>query len=617
MVLFRKLHKWIGLAIGIQVAIWMLSGLAMGLIDHHKVTGLHDSAAAAALPISSLSGDLLEPHVIADRLTDSSPIRSMSLSSFSGRPVYRVTTADANTLYDAADGSLVMIDASLASAFANADYIGTGKILNVTEIVAPTLETRHHAGAVWRVDFDDQDETSYYISGQDGAILERRNSSWRLFDIFFMLHVMDYRGREDFNNVLVIIASLIAAWFAITGIVLFFGSFTANDFLRLIPGGAFVKDVELAVCAPHGEVVARIGATSGGRLYDELAKGGMPLPSSCGGGGTCGLCTVTLSPDAPVSAADVALIPEPQRQQGVRLSCQARAVDGLVVGVSEEVLAAERRVIEVLSARLVTPHIQEVTFAVVDGNLSYSAGSFVHIVIPPHKISCAESGLIDSIAEIWPGVWRAPRHRVKVETSRAYSLATATEDNPGRLVLNVRFMPPPDGTSGVPAGLGSSYMWNLRVGDRLKIIGPLGDFHACDSNREMIIIGGGAGMAPLRSIIRSELLHKNSSRRIQFWYGARSKQDLFYVEEFDELQKNFSNFSWQAVLSDAGRSDNWQGATGFVHLTVRDQHLRHAQDPALFEYYVCGPPLMLAATRAMLADFGVPENQVLFDDFGI
>lgn len=617
MVLFRKLHKWIGLAIGLQVAIWMLSGLAMGLLSHDRVEGHHNSVHVSQSPIAPGAGALLEPGAILARLHDGASPLDIQLLSLLDQPVYRVAMSDGVALFSARDGSRLSIDETSARTLARADYAGDGQIVEVSKIQAPTMEVRRHSGPVWRVNFEDKDDTSLYLSAEDGAILERRNASWRLFDVFWMLHIMDYQGREDFNNNFAIFFSLAAAWFAITGLVLFFDSFRFNDFLALVPGGVFLKPARLTVCAPHGEVVARISATAGGRLYDELAKADVILPSSCGGGGTCGLCVVKLDPSAAESAADKALISDEERRLGVRLSCQALAVDNLVVGVPDAVLAAEHRVIELVSGRLLTPHIRELTFDVAGGDFSYAAGSFVHIVIPPHKISYEDSELRESIAEIWLGAKSAPTHSIESETSRAYSLATAAEDHPGRIVLNVRFMPPPPDLALAHAGIGSSYMWSLRPGDKVNIIGPLGDFRVQDSGHDMIVIGGGAGMAPLRAIIRHQLLHVKSRSSIQFWYGARSETELFYVAELNELQARFANFRWHAVLSDPAQFGEWSGAKGFVHTAVERDFLQLIDNPGEFDYYVCGPPPMLAATRRMLADFGVPNSQVRFDDFGI
>jgi Na+-transporting NADH:ubiquinone oxidoreductase subunit F len=205
----------------------------------------------------------------------------------------------------------------------------------------------------------------------------------------------------------------------------------------------------------------------------------------------------------------------------------------------------------------------------------------------------------------------------KTELRRAYSLATAAEDNPGLIVLNVRFMLPPEHKSGAPAGVGSSYMWSLSVGDRLDIVGPLGDFRARDTGSDMIVIGGGAGMAPLRAIIRNELLYRKSGRKIDFWYGGRGQKDLLYATEFDELQVRHGNFHWQPVLSEPPASDGWCGPRGFVHAVAREELMNRYDLLSNCEFYICGPPPMLSASRKMLAGLGVPETRVFFDDFGI
>ena len=616
MILFRKLHKWIGLAIGIQVAIWMLSGLTMGLLDHEQVQGHHNQAMPEVRPLAELAADIIDVATILNRLPTGTQVRDIRLHSLLGRPVYRVTTASEKSLFDAASGSRVEIDAPRARAIALEDYSGQGSVSAVASLEAPSMEVRRHAGNVWRVDFDDSDETSLYISGQDGAILERRNATWRLFDIFWMLHIMDYQGRENFNNALAIIFSLTAAWLSITGVLLLFESFSRNEFLALLPGDRWQKKVRLTVRAPHGEVIARIRASSGARVYDELARHDIVLPSNCGGGGTCGLCVVDLGPSAPETAADKEVIPDHKRQNGLRLSCQAHAIDGMSVVVPEEVLAAETYGCTVIATRLLTPSIREITLHVDQGGLDYVAGSFVHVVIPPHEIQYTNGPVKSDIERAWPEFDSSATSRTDEEIRRAYSLATSQEDGSGRIVLNVRFMPPPqDGNA--PAGVGSSFMWNLSEGDALDVVGPLGDFHATDSESDMIFIGGGAGMAPLRAIIRSELRHRNSNRRIEFWYGARTCDELFYVDELNELEADHENFNWHAVLSEPGSKDAWEGLTGFVHLCVKQSVLDARESYSEFEYYVCGPPPMLAATRKMLDDYNVSNAQVFFDDFGI
>jgi Na(+)-translocating NADH:ubiquinone oxidoreductase F subunit len=617
MIWFRRLHKWIGLAIGIQVAIWMLSGLMMGLLDHDRVQGHHTRAEQRDVPLSARAHALLEPGDVLDRMPRESVVHGIHLMSFLNRPVYRIASDTKVLLLDSLSGQRIEITADVARRVARTEYSGRAAIRSVAAVQAPSMEVRRHEGAVWRVDFDDVDDTSLYVSANDGSILERRNDTWRLFDVFWMLHIMDYKQREDFNNALVILASLVAAWFSVSGLILFFDSFRREDFLALLPETWWRKRAGISVCAPHGEVVTRIDSYAGGRLYDELAKGSVFLPSNCGGGGTCGLCEVTLGPAWPESPADLRLIPEYRRRQGVRLSCQAKVADNMVVGISDEVLSAEMTTAMVVGCRFVTPFIREITLRVDNGEFDYPAGSYVHVVIPPHRSAFPKAEITDEVRSICARMKVSQPQATKTELRRAYSLATAAEDNPGLIVLNVRFMLPPEHKSGAPAGVGSSYMWSLSVGDRLDIVGPLGDFRARDTGSDMIVIGGGAGMAPLRAIIRNELLYRKSGRKIDFWYGGRGQKDLLYATEFDELQVRHGNFHWQPVLSEPPASDGWCGPRGFVHAVAREELMNRYDLLSNCEFYICGPPPMLSASRKMLAGLGVPETRVFFDDFGI
>lgn len=617
MIWIRKLHKWIGLAIGVQVALWMLSGLMMGLLDHDRVQGHHAQSEQRDRPLLARTRTLLEPGEVLDRMPREAVVQSMQLTSFLDWPVYRIESDGKVLLVDATSGRRIEVTADVARRVALTDHSGRAEIKATTPVHAPSMEVRRHQGEVWRVDFDDGDGTSLYISADDGSILERRNDTWRLFDVFWMLHIMDYRQREDFNNALVILVSLVAAWFSISGLILIFDSFRREDFLTLLPDSWWRERAGISVCAPHGEVVTRIDSYVGGRLYDELAKGSVFLPSNCGGGGTCGLCEVTLVRNWPESPADVRLIPEHRRQQGVRLSCQAKVAENMVVGISDEVLSAKVIGARVAGCRFVTPFIREITLRVDGGKFDYPAGSYVHVVIPPCRSAFEKAEVTDEVRSTCTRLKVSKPRASKADLRRAYSLATAAEDNPGLIVLNVRFMLPAGNKSGAPAGMGSSYMWSLSVGDKLDIVGPLGDFRARDTGRDMIVIGGGAGMAPLRAIIRSELLYRKSGRRINFWYGGRSKKDLLYAKEFDELQAQHESFRWQPALSEPLASDNWCGPRGFVHAVAYEELMNRHDVLANCEFYICGPPPMLSASRQMLAGLGVPETRVFFDDFGI
>ncbi|MBT8110084.1 MAG: PepSY domain-containing protein, partial [Gammaproteobacteria bacterium] len=360
MIWFRRLHKWIGLAIGIQVGIWMLSGLMMGLLDHEHVQGHHYRTVSNVAPLPASSRNVLDAVDIVELAAVATQVNDISLRSYLGGIAYQVTTAGGSQLFDAVSGSRIVVSAEDAATLAKRDYSGPGQIVSIEPVQAPAMEVRRHSGEAWRVEFDDEEATTLYVAADDGRILERRNDTWRLFDVFWMLHIMDYKEREDFNNALVILVSLIAAWFSITGVVLFFDSFRREDFLALVPGGWWRSPARIAVCAPHGEVVARVSSFVGGRLYDELARDDIVLPSNCGGGGTCGLCVVNLGPDWPVSAADRRLLSAHQREQGIRLSCQAKVANDMVVGISDEVLSAQELTAEVVECRFLTPFIREI-----------------------------------------------------------------------------------------------------------------------------------------------------------------------------------------------------------------------------------------------------------------
>lgn len=614
MIWMRRLHKWIGLVLGLQVALWMLSGFMMGWLDHEKVQGMEYRAVNDPVSIGPAAG-IIEPHLLLEQNNFFDEVSTVDLVNILGRPLYRVTSGDGVRLLDATDGTPFAIDEQVATIIAETDYAGPGSVSSVSPVDAPMIEIRKHSGPAWRVDFDDDEQTAIYVSARDGSILERRTDTWRLFDIFWMLHIMDYAEREDFNNLLVIVVGLVAAFFSITGVVLLLESFNKEDFLALLPGGGWRKSTTLTVCGPSGEVLSRIDAMAGRRLYDALAHAGIVLPSSCGGGGTCGLCEVSLAGGAPVTSADLRLIPEARLARGGRLSCQAKVTSGVAVTVSRESLNAKVRTARVADARCLTPFIREIVLELDDDSLDYRAGSYVHVIVPPHRIELGSLDVPSAVRRRWGEIANRTRSVNNGEVRRAYSLATAAPDNPGRLVLNVRLMLPE--VADAPAGAGSTYMWSLKRGDCVELVAPLGEFHAEPGSSAVVVIGGGAGMAPLRAIIRDQLLHAKSGRQIDFWYGARARRDLFYDQELDTLQAAHANFRWQPVLSEAPETDDWTGPAGYVHRAAYEGLLKGREDLANCLFLICGPPPMLAATRGMLSDLGVPTDRVLFDDFGI
>lgn len=379
-----------------------------------------------------------------------------------------------------------------------------------------------------------------------------------------------------------------------------------------------------ALLMPAGPVRLRVNdrvdivGKAGRRLLETLSDGGVPVPAACGGKGTCGQCRVTVGGKAeqplPIEAARLT---RRELDQGVRLACQVTVRGNLDVQVDESILGARTWRCRVASTRMLSSLIREIVFEVPDGEtLEFRAGSYVLVTAPPHQIRFDDLEIAPEHSEVWDRLkLRALASTSPVETTRAYSLANRPADR-DRIVLLVRLALPPPTIADAPPGVVSSWLFSLRPGDHALLAGTYGDFHARDSDREMVFIGGGVGMAPLRSIIFDQLERRQTARQISFWYGARSRADLFYSEELDGLAAQHPTFRWVPALSEPSPGDPWDGAVGFVHDIVLKQYLAHHTAPDECEYYLCGPPLMLGAVLEMLDDLGVEPDSIFFDDFG-
>ena len=358
---------------------------------------------------------------------------------------------------------------------------------------------------------------------------------------------------------------------------------------------------------------------AGGRLQAVLADRGLHLPSACGGAGTCGLCRVrVLAGGGPILPVEREHIAAAAAARGERLACQVPVATDLVLKVPAALLSARRLTCLVRSNRRVAVLITELVLELPpDERLAFRAGAFVQVTAPPYSRAYVSYDLPGAFAEDWAamGIRNLTAHSDRPVT-RAYSLA----NHPGEddvVMLDVRLaLPPPGSPPDVPPGVVSSWLYGLAPGDEVEVEGPHGHFFADDSDREMVFIGGGAGMAPMRSHILAQLVHLGSQRRIGFWYGARSRRDLFYVETFDDLAREHQNFSWQVALSDPRPDDAWTGSTGFIHQVVHDEYLGTHPAPEDCVYYLCGPPVMVRAVRAMLGDLGVSSESIHADDFG-
>jgi Na+-transporting NADH:ubiquinone oxidoreductase subunit F len=377
---------------------------------------------------------------------------------------------------------------------------------------------------------------------------------------------------------------------------------------------------------PEGEVTITINGGSqesitaqpGDKLLGALANAGIFVSSACGGGGTCGQCRVDIKAGGgELLPTEVDHISKKEAKHGCRLSCQVSIKENMDIELEEEVFGIKKWDCEVVSNDNKATFIKELVLKIPNGeSVPFKAGGYIQIEAPPHHVKYKDFDIPQEYRGDWErfGFFNI-ESKVDEETIRAYSMANYPEEE-GIIMLNVRVASPPPNNLTLPAGKMSSYIWSLKEGDKATISGPFGEFYAKESPAEMVFVGGGAGMAPMRSHIFDQLRRLHSTRPITFWYGARSLREMFYVEDFDMLQKENENFKWHVALSDPQPEDNWKGDTGFIHNVLLENYLKEHPAPEDCEFYMCGPPMMNAAVINMLKELGVEDENIMLDDFG-
>jgi Na+-transporting NADH:ubiquinone oxidoreductase subunit F len=357
---------------------------------------------------------------------------------------------------------------------------------------------------------------------------------------------------------------------------------------------------------------------AGQSLLALLGHAGVYLPSGCGGQGTCGACRVRVTSDVgPPLPTESVHIGRGDARRGWRLACQVKVKEDLSVELPPDVFGVGRWRGTVRSAHNVSTFIREILLSLPHGErIGFRAGQYIQVDAPPYRLRFADFVIEERYRSEWDrhGFW-ALESRSRDTVTRAYSMANAPDED-HQVLLNVRIATPPADRPSAPPGIVSSWLFGLREGDEVDLTGPFGDFVANDTDAEMVFVGGGAGMAPMRSLILDQLLRLRTHRRISFWYGARSAREAFYVDLFTRLAAEHDNFEWRLALSDPAPEDLWDGDTGFIHQVLYDGYLVDHPAPEDVEYYLCGPPVMIAACRKMLDDLGVDPSNVRYDDFG-
>jgi Na+-transporting NADH:ubiquinone oxidoreductase subunit F len=357
---------------------------------------------------------------------------------------------------------------------------------------------------------------------------------------------------------------------------------------------------------------------AGTTLLNTLANNKIFIPSACGGMGSCGVCKVHVHDGGgAVLPTEEGWLSRGEIREGCRLACQVKVKQDMRIEVEPEVFSVRKWKCKVRSNHNVATFIKELILELPEGEeVPFRAGGYIQIECPPHTVHYKDFIIEDEYREDWDkfDMWRFTSV-VDEEVTRAYSMANYPEER-GIIMLNVRVASPPPRQPDLPPGKMSSYIFGLKPGDEVTISGPYGEFFARDTDAEMVFIGGGAGMAPMRSHIFDQFKRLKTERKVTFWYGARSLREAFYVDHFDSIQDEFPNFKWTLALSDPLPEDNWTGPKGFIHQVCRELYLDNHPAPEDCEFYICGPPMMNQAVIRMALELGVEPENVMFDDFG-
>ncbi len=367
----------------------------------------------------------------------------------------------------------------------------------------------------------------------------------------------------------------------------------------------FINDEEEPLKVPAGK-----------NLLATLSNNRIFLPSACGGGGTCAMCKCqVLEGGGDILPTETGLVSRREQKEHYRLACQVKIREDMKIRIPDEIFKIKKFEAAVRSNRNVATFIKELVLEL-EEPIDFRAGGYIQIDIPPYRLSFRDFDIPEEYRADWDryGLWD-----LKAENDepvfRAYSMASHPAER-GIVMLNVRIATPPPENTAFPPGKASSYMFNLKPGDKATLSGPYGEFFIKDTEREMLYIGGGAGMAPMRSHIFHLFHTLKTKRRVSYWYGARSRREMFYDGDFKTIEKDFSNFRYNVALSAPLPEDKWDGPTGFIHQVVFDRYLKEHEEPEEIEYYLCGPPLMIAAVRQMLDSLGVPPEMIAYDSFG-
>ncbi|WDE11419.1 2Fe-2S iron-sulfur cluster-binding protein [Thalassomonas haliotis] len=612
----KALHKWTSVVVGIQLLLWLISGFYFVIMDHQDARG---SVYRVRPPVQQIDHQrLLEPGLILSRQQASVGLQQITLL---GIPYYLLTHeqglyrhfTNSYSLVNAYNGELTRINEAMASSLARSSYNGPGTVVSALRLAPPVADLPKEQNSVWQVNFDDDINTSVYLDAGSGHVIGHSNDDKRFADFFFMLHFMDYGSVKGFNNIQIIFFAVVTLFLSLTGFIWTINLIANGRYALPFVGGN--KAIELIDKNDLSIGVRRISSRQ--TLLDGLIEHDIALPSSCGGGGTCGRCKIVTDPIVAVGAADKHYFTDHELALGYRLACQHKGAEVKRLKLLDVVNARKHQLI-LVGSEFISPSIKELRFKPADGSkLDYRAGAYMRFFIPAAKGCSVPLRLPEAFQPHWHHIEQLEYQHLAC--SRSYSLANYG----GRqeLVFTIKYQSAPNNR--VLPGAGSSYLCNLEPGKTIEAAGPFEDFYALpgasvtagaeqQQKKTRVMIGAGAGMAPLKALIYEQLEKLNNKEALYFYFGAGTEQDLIYYREFTELQQQYPQFHYLPTLSRA--SDSWPGARGYVQQGLKDK-LTNMDCLENVEFYLCGPTNMMSETIAMLRACGVEAENIAFDDF--
>lgn len=613
----RKIHKWASVIVGIQFLLWLSSGIYFNLMDHDKAAG-HAYMSQSTPTVHIESDRLIEPKEV---LTQFQPSLGLTSTTLLTKPFYLLThkkglyphLENNYTLVDAYTGRQVIIDNVMANALAKQSYNGPGQIRSTKLLNASIADFPKQRNPTWQVNFDDEVDTSVYVEAGSGRIVGHSDSDKRLADIFFMLHFMDYFSEGSFNNIQMILFAFVSLWLSFTGLI-----WTVDlGFRGQYQIKFFAKKRDIKLFDEKRKSMGSVNFSTHSNLLDGLVEHDIILPSTCGGGGTCGRCKVMISPPVNATSADQLHFTPDELSEGYRLACQHFS-DDVEHMTLIDVTGAQKYTLELTSSHFISPYIKELRFKVRGGTrLSYKAGAFMRFFIPGAKGCSIPQNLPVEITPYWQHI--EPVNYSHLPCTRSYSCAESSITT-DELVFTIKIQSAPHDV--LTPGVGSGYLCNLAVGKSVSALGPFEEFFAKpDSVKTMVLLGAGSGMAPLKALIDEQmaLQHKSNDnntfvikRNIHFFYGARRECDLLYAEEFYRIAEQHENFHYYPTLSKG--QDDWLGATGYAQQILM-LNLDNVDELDNIEFYLCGPQGLMNDAIALLKARGVKDSAIAFDTF--